>query len=69
MSTARLTGTRMKLIPIKMADEKVPILNSSGCDVCWKGCVFTMIGSNSTLILDISILHRTKAKHMSSCSN
>ena len=60
ISTARLTGTSTKLIPIKMADEKVPILNSSGCEVCWKGCVFTVIGSNSTLILDVSILQQNK---------
>jgi hypothetical protein len=56
MSTARLTGTRTKIMPIKIADENVPILNSSGCEVCWKGCVLTTMGSFFTLVLDISIL-------------
>ena len=65
ISTARLTGTSTKLIPIKMADEKVPILNSSGCEVCWKGCVFTVIGSNFILISGASILQQNKGnKHV-----
>jgi hypothetical protein len=49
-------------MPIKIADENVPILNSSGCEVCWKGCVFTRIGSFFTLVLDINILQENIEK-------
>jgi hypothetical protein len=49
-------------MPIKIADENVPILNSSGCEVCWKGCDFTTIGSLFTLVLDINILQENIEK-------
>lgn len=31
---AKLTGTKTKIIPIKVEAENIPMLNSSGCEVC-----------------------------------
>ena len=44
MSTTKVIGNNTKFIPINKAELAVPILNSCGWEVCWKGCVLTSIG-------------------------